>query len=784
MFGSREVPPGTGDAGRAALPGQGLARDDAAFSRVAMGQCCQAQVTHVAMLDREGNVVSANSAWCAFAREHPGAVLTAPLPGVNYLDACQEAAAQGDETAREALCGIGTVLAGSQRLFTMEYEYAGADPLAPQWFVVEVTPLEGPAGGITITHQEVTERRQFEQAVADFALRYWTVSAQASDYAYEIRVEADGTLVFDWVTEAFTRVTGYAMDELVGRPAWRRFIHPADHALARRHLSRLLKGDNDTAEFRIVTRDGAVRWLRNQARAVWDGGAGRVVAIDGAAQDITDQKRTEEDLDHHRLRLQALFDHALDAILLADDAGRFVDANPAACALLGYRAEEIRRLQVWDVTAEPEAMQAAWQDLVAAGQQRGDYTLRSRDGRLLDAEYRAVANILPGLHLYVWRDVTEQKRAEKALRESEERWRMLVDHHPEAILVTVEGRVAFVNRAGAELAGRVTAEPVVGRSLADFVSAEEVELVDRWRRAVERGESLPPAEYTLIRLDGEERQVEATSASVVYDGRPAVQTVLRDVTERKHYEQGLIAARDEAERAARLRTTILSNMSHEIRTPLTTVLGFSEILVEELSGDQRELAQLIERGGRRLSDTLNSVLDLARLEAGALLLHPETLDAVAKVKELVEAARPLLSGEVVKDVQLQVVTPEAPVRAHLDVGVLSRVLGHLLSNAIKFTDQGTVCVRLEASDDRVRLQVQDTGIGIAPEFMPHLFEEFEQESTGLARSYEGSGLGLTITRRLIELVGGTIEVDSEKGKGSTFTVLLPRYMTLVARSAA
>ena len=141
--------------------------------------------------------------------------------------------------------------------------------------------------------------------------------------------------------------------------------------------------------------------------------------------------------------------------------------------------------------------------------------------------------------------MSERKQADRALRESEERWRLLVDNHPEAILVSVAGRIVFVNRAGAELAGRVSSESVLGRPLADFVSAEDMGLFERWRRAVERGEMLAPAEYSLIRLDGEERRMEAMAVPVTYNDRRAVQIVLRDVTERRRYEEGLIAARDE-----------------------------------------------------------------------------------------------------------------------------------------------------------------------------------------------------------------------------------------------
>lgn len=745
-------------------------------------QGVQSTLTPFAVLDPTGRVVAVNTTWRTFAAMYPQSVLLAPEVGTNYLDACQEAAARGDETAREALLGIGSVLAGAQPLFTLEYHVPDAHTPGATCFLLEASPLHGPVGGIMISHQDITQRRAFEQTVAHLALRYRTVSEQGSDYAYEILVQPNRGPFVDWVTEAFTRATGYTLGEL-SRPALlRRIFHRDDRALVRQHFARLCTGQADMAEFRIVTRAGEVRWLRNHARPVWDGWTQQIVAIEGAAQDITEQKRAQEALEQSRIRLQALFDHALDAMLLTDDTGRIVDANPAACQLTGYDARTLTGRSLWSLLSPDHAEQArtAWSSLLETGRQDGEYVILHRDGHHIEAEYRAVARILPGLHLSVLRDVTERKRAVEALRLSEERWRILVNNHPEPILVTVRGQIVFVNRAGEELAGCAKISPLLGRSLSDLFSAEYMDQLEYRIKAFERGETLPPAEYALIHLDGEERYVEVRSVPVTYNGCRAVQTVFRDITERKEFERSLIQAKEEAERAARLRGTILSNINHEIRTPLTTVLGFAEVLATELSGPQRELALFINEGGKRLSNTLNAVLDLARLEADALPVYPEHIDLVARARESLEECRLLLEN---KPVTLHLEASEEPLRACADGNIVGRILGHLLSNAAKFTDRGTITLRLTAGDDHVRFDVEDTGIGIGADFMPRLFDEFEQESTGLARDYEGSGLGLSITKRLVEIVGGAISVTSEKGRGSTFSVRLPRYMTATTPSA-
>ena len=236
-------------------------------------------------------------------------------------------------------------------------------------------------------------------------------------------------------------------------------------------------------------------------------------------------------------------------------------------------------------------------------------------------------------------------------------------------------------------------------------------------------------------------------------------------------------AREQAEEMARLKSAFLANMSHEIRTPLTAIIGFAQILGEEVSAEQRELVEPIEQSGKRLLSTLNSVLDLARLKSEGMALNIEPLDVAEEVHELTEMLRPQASA---KGLSLIVNAPVCGVIARADRPALNRALTNLLSNAIKFTEVGHITVSVEQTDSMVYIRVHDTGRGIGIEFLPKLFEEFRQESTGVTRSHEGSGLGLAITKGLVELMQGTIEVDSVVGEGSMFTITLPRAVDVGA----
>jgi signal transduction histidine kinase len=209
-------------------------------------------------------------------------------------------------------------------------------------------------------------------------------------------------------------------------------------------------------------------------------------------------------------------------------------------------------------------------------------------------------------------------------------------------------------------------------------------------------------------------------------------------------------------------------MSHEFRTPLTAILGFADVLADEAPPDLQDYAEIIGRGGRRLLDTLDSVLALAQIEAGEMTVSPEPVDLYAEAGRACASLGPLALE---KGLEMRLVGE--PACALADRQAVGRILDKLIGNAIKFTSEGSVTVEVGEAEGRVGLRVTDTGAGISAEFLSDLFDEFTQESEGHHRAYEGSGLGLTITKRLVGLMGGEIGVESEKGVGSAFTVALP-----------
>lgn len=233
--------------------------------------------------------------------------------------------------------------------------------------------------------------------------------------------------------------------------------------------------------------------------------------------------------------------------------------------------------------------------------------------------------------------------------------------------------------------------------------------------------------------------------------------------------EALEQAVQEAEELNQAQTAFLADMSHEIRTPLTSIIGFAEVLGEENPQHPARFAQLIRQSSERLMQTVNSVLDLSKLDRGATEFQPERVDVTDLLEDTVDLFRDQADAA---DITLRLTTPEQPVTAVLDPSSLNRITSNLIGNAVKFCDSGdTVAVELEPTPDVLVIRVQDDGPGIQPEFRDQLFEPFQRDP---ALEQEGTGLGLAITRRLVEAMEGDIDVDSAPGEGATFTVALPR----------
>jgi PAS domain S-box-containing protein len=389
----------------------------------------------------------------------------------------------------------------------------------------------------------------------------------------------------------------------------------------------------------------------------------------------------------------------------------------------------------------------------------------------------------PGQGSMEGRGVAEPEPMERM--KAEDRFRELLEAAPDAIIEVDEaGRIILMNAATEKLFGYSRGE-LLGQTVEALIPAQA-----RMRHAEHRTQyrNHPATRpmgtgMTLLarRKDGSEFPVEISLSPVQSEEGLRVTAIVRDVTERKKFEEEIRAANQqleararEVERADRLKTEFLASMSHELRTPLHTIIGFTDLLAEELEGPlnekQKRFLSHVHQDSQHLLELINDILDLSKIEAGQMELHPSIFDARAVIADAINSVRPLANA---KNIFLENrVEGDAFVRA--DPVRLREILNNLLGNAIKFTpEQGNVWIDAEAAAGRMKFTVGDTGIGISPEDQEAIFDKFRQVGPTTRGLREGTGLGLAIVKRLVEMHGGTITVESEPGVGSRFHFTVP-----------
>jgi PAS domain S-box-containing protein len=398
-------------------------------------------------------------------------------------------------------------------------------------------------------------------------------------------------------------------------------------------------------------------------------------------------------------------------------------------------------------------------------------------------------------------DITKRKNTEEELRRSEQRWITTLSSLNEAVIATdSKGKVTFINSEAECLTGWSRNE-VLNHSIEDFYKVVDTSLngikENPVKYVIENGIKYRAAdENFLIRKQGEKIPIEEAGAPIVERGS-IIGTVLifHDVTEQKSFEKKLKEynslleekvkertselnrAKEQAESADKLKTSFLLTMSHELRTPLNSIIGFSGILNQELAGtlneEQKKQTTMILQSGRHLLHLVNDILDLSKIEVGELQVNFEPFNVGHSIEQVIEIEK--IAAEE-KGLSLELNGSEEEIIAESDPARFQQVILNLVHNAIKFTDQGVVSVKYWMENTKIYVRISDTGIGIKEENLPKLFISFSRlMEDELVRGHRGtgSGLGLAISKKIMDLLHGSISLESKYGEGSTFTVILP-----------
>jgi PAS domain S-box-containing protein len=685
---------------------------------------------------------------------------------------------------REAIqADIQAILSGQIRSYRREYRYLRKDGTLI-WCDFSTNAIYNEYGevdavlGVLI---DITEQKRIEEQLRTNEARLQAIF----DNAAAGIVVGDRYGRYTFVNQHAADAVGYTTSEFYQLNSFD-LIHPEDRTAMQADIQAIFQGKvaSYRRERRYVRKDGNIIWCDLTTNAILNE-QGAIDSVLGVLIDITDRKQMEDKLRKSEERLQHILDFSPHGVLVLDDTYIIQYASPLARELL----------QQPDLEGLPFGLPITSYDHceveVEVVPNRSTDRKTVLELRMIETEWENKPSYVVSMN-----DISDRKQVEEKLRKLSR----AVEQSPSSVVITdTSGAIEYVNSSFTQVTGYTFREALgqnprilkAGTLPHDFYQTlwKTITSGQEWR-----------GEFHNKKKNGE-LFWEAASIAPIFNKSGRIThfvAVKEDITARKQMERELLLAREHAESANRAKSTFLANMSHELRTPLNAILGFTQILSQgqEIRSENREYLTIISRSGEHLLAIINDVLDMSKIEAGRVSLNETDFNLCTLLKSLNDMFR-LRAKQ--KGLQLTCERdPHVPVHIRTDEQKLRQVLANLLSNAVKFTQQGSITLRITTepldsleqrdyaasaqaqmdaapvanSSMQLRFEVSDTGEGIADEDLPFLFEAFVQTQSG-QKFQEGTGLGLPISQKFVELMGGTLQVRSEVGFGSTFTVDLP-----------
>jgi PAS domain S-box-containing protein len=661
-----------------------------------------------------------------------------------------------------------------------------------------VRDADGRIIGASKVARDITEQKRTRAAQA-----YLAAIVESSNDAI-LSKDLDG--IIQSCNVRAEQMFGYKADELIGHSI-RVLIPPERHAEEDDILARIRRGERvDHFETVRVTKDGRPLDISLSVSPVRDLD-GAIIGIAKIARDITEQKRLERDLAAQREWFRVTLGSIGDAVIASDPDGRVTYMNEPAQAVTGWNLNDATGQPLADVfrIINEKTRQSIDNpaDLVLRSghivgianhtvlidRNGGEHPIADSAAPIRNGDGRIIGVVL------VFRDVTEERRAEDAIAEQREWFETTLESIGDAVIATdIQGRVVFMNPIAEHLTGWRLADargkPCAG--VFDIINETSRRSVENpVTRVLAEGAVVGLANHTvLIAADGTERPIDDSGAPIrSRDGRiVGVVLVFRDVSERRRGEldrrdaslererllEAERAARADAERASRVKDEFVAMVSHELRTPLNAILGWTQLMVKPEAGPDLVARgiDIISRNTRLQAQLISDLLDISRIVSGKLRLDMEQVDLASVVSDAADTVQRDADDKKIvmkRDLDASVGTIAG------DGARVQQIVWNLLANAIKFTPEGgLISVRLRRAGADAEITVTDNGVGIRPEFLPHIFDRFKQADQSITRRFGGLGLGLSIVKNLVELHGGSIRAESGGiDRGTTFTIVLP-----------
>ncbi|MDO8925505.1 MAG: PAS domain S-box protein [Sideroxyarcus sp.] len=576
-----------------------------------------------------------------------------------------------------------------------------------------------------------------------------------------------------WSDETY-RIFGIPVGTPVTYDSFLGNVHPDDKGKVDTAWQAALRGELYHVQHRIIVND-ETRWVEERARLDVDAG-GELISGTGSVQDITDSKEARQRIQRSESRYKALLQQAADSMFIHDFKGCILEVNQQACDTLGYSSEELCKMHLGEIAPnfELNVNQPRWELLEPGRPVCFTSTHRRKDGSTFPIEVRLVSLTLDNekLIMALASDITERRRFETALQESEARYRNFAEQLPLGIVIIQDGLIKYFNPVSVEMTG-YAGDELQDRPFLPLVHEEDRNWVqDYYQRRMQGEKVVSPYVVRVVRKDGQIRQLEVHASTLDWKGKPSSIGIMADITERIRLEEKLHNSLRQLEEKELSKTRFLAAAGHDLRQPIAAANLFVDAL--KLSASSERQLKLIDRLDQSMnvfSNLLERLLDISKFDAGLIRPQYATFDLIELFNWLEQN---FAQATLEKRIGLRLHFPMGKsLVVRTDIGLLQSVVMNLVSNAIKFTPHGAILVSARVRGNKVLLQVWDTGCGIAEADLPFIFDEFYQANNPQRNREAGLGLGLSICQRAMSLLGGEVSCRSRLGHGSVFELSIP-----------